>query len=203
MTERSHGLVLGKFTAGFIGLVAMAALVTGAVAAANAPAPKVVVADATASPRGAAPDKATAKTAAGLEITENPSAEASEHASGGPVSTARPSVKPAASCDPSLDAKEDLAEASAKAAARAQDRTGDNDADDPAPGTSAAPTVLKVHEAAEPPSCHKTDTDGDGDGSGGKPPVQAAGAQKGGGSFKFGSSQKGAFSSGFNFFGRR
>ena len=203
MTERSHGFVLGRFAAGFIGLVAMAALVTGAVAAANAPGPKVVVADATAAATGAATGAADATAAAKLDITENPSAEASEHAAGGSESSAKPSAKPAASCDPTLDIKEDLLEASAKASARAQNPNGDNDADDMAPGATPAPTVLKVREASEPLSCPVVHIDGDGGGSGGKPPVQAAGTHTVGGPAHFGDGQKGAFASGSSFFGRR
>ena len=153
MTERSHGLVLGKFTAGFIGLVAMAALVTGAVAAANTQSPSVTVADATATPTATAPEGAAASPK--VEITENPSLEASEHPSLGPESTA--SGKSAASCDPSLDAKEDLAELAAKG------QNGDNDADDKSPNSSATPTVSRTPEPSEPPSCHKADPDSHGD----------------------------------------
>lgn len=162
MTERTHGLVLGRFTAGFIGLVAMAALVTGAVAAANAQSPSVTVADATATPTATATATATEGVPGvpKVEITENPSFEASEHPSGGPESAR--SAKPAASCDPSLDAKEDLAELAAKA------KNGDNDADDNSPDASATPTVVRTPEPSEPPSCHKADPDSQGDQKSGK-----------------------------------
>jgi hypothetical protein len=152
MTERTHGLVLGKFTAGFIGLVAMAALVTGAVAAANVQSPSVAVADAPATPTATATQGAPGGPK--VEITENPSFEASEHPSGGPESIARPKL--AASCDPSLDAKEDLAELAAKG------QKGDNDADDNAPDATATPTVSRTPEPSEPPSCYKVDPDGHG-----------------------------------------
>jgi len=158
MTERSHGLVLGKFTAGFIGLVAMAALVTGAVVAANAPSPSVAVADATAAPTGTATGPATIVAGDKLEATEDPSFEASEHPSRAPKSTA--STKPAASCDPSLDAKEDLAEDGANG------QTGDYD--DKSPNPSASPKGARTPEPSEPPSCHKADPDSKGDQKSGK-----------------------------------
>jgi hypothetical protein len=154
MTERSHGLVLGKFSAGFIGLVAMAVLVTGAVAAANAPSASVLVADATSTPAATG----TSTTTRIADASEDPSAEASEHASGGPESSAK-APKPAASCDPSLDMKEDAAEL------KSEGQNGDNngDEDDLAPNATAAPTVLKTPEPSEPPSCKKVDPDSHGD----------------------------------------
>ena len=159
MTERRHGLVLGKFTAGFVGLVAMAALVTGAVVAANAPSPSVAVADATAAPTGTTTNTATVIAANKLEASQDPSFEASEHASSAPESTA--SRKPAASCDPSLDAKEDQAEFKAKG------QTGDYD-DDKSPNPNASPAAARTPETSEPPSCHKADPDTKGDQKSGK-----------------------------------
>jgi hypothetical protein len=164
MTERTHGFVLGKFTAGFIGLVAMAALVTGAVAAANAHSPSVTVADATATPKVTTAEEASESPK--VEITENPSSEASEHPSDRPESGSSASPKPGASCNPSLDNKEDVAEGKA----REQPGAGD----DRSPNPSASPEAVRTPEPSEPPSCLKADPDSHGDQKSGKtdaPPV--------------------------------
>jgi hypothetical protein len=191
MTERSHGLVLGKFSAGFIGLVAMAVLITGAVAAANAPSQRVLVADATSKPTAAGISAA----ASALEASENPSAEASEHASGSPESTAK-AVKPGASCNPSLDNKEDAAEL------KAEDQNGDRD--DLAPNGSAAPVVVKTTEPSEPPSCLKADPDSHGDKMSGKAAGTSSGTRSGDGPGHSGGGDKGfAFPSGKPVFGFR
>jgi cytoskeletal protein RodZ len=162
MTNRTNGLALGRFTAGFIGLVAMAALVTGAVAAANAPA-ALTVADATASATASAGESTGASSSATLEATENPSIEASEHPSKAPESSAVASAEASAkvSCDPTLDLKEDAAEKLAKQQGGGQDLDGS-----PAPsiGAAASPTT----EPSEPPTCKKVDLDGDGPNAGGK-----------------------------------
>jgi hypothetical protein len=156
MTERTHGLALGRFTAGFIGLVAMAALVTGAVAGANAPS-ALVVADASASVSApaSADESAEASSSVALKATEDPSIEASEHPSKAPESSAVESAEASAktSCDPTLDLKEDAAEKLAKAQGTGQDLDGS-----PAPliAAAASPTT----EPSEPPSCKKGDGDG-------------------------------------------
>jgi hypothetical protein len=182
MTERTHSMVLGRFAAGFIGVVAMAALVTGAVAAANTPSQAVVVADATATPTptptptatATATATETAEPTATLHATENPSFEASEHPSGGPESTSTATAKPGASCNPSLDNKEDAAERQANGAGGDQSRTGG----DQTPNPAAAPTASPTPEPSEPPSCLKVNPDSHGDQKSGKtdaPPVGGSG----------------------------
>jgi hypothetical protein len=173
MTDRIRGIGFGRLAVAMIGVVAMVALATGAVAASGSPfktAPanqNVVLADATDSAAAVATGSATAAASCDptLDAAEDaaekaakaslaPGAslapEASEPPQCKPVDndeaseSAKPTKAPAASCDPTLDQKEDAAEKAAKASA--------------VPGASKAP------EVAEPPQCAPAGIKGEGAG---------------------------------------
>jgi hypothetical protein len=170
MTERIHGLGIGKFVAGFLGIVAMAALITGAVAAASLPSgtahhDRTVVAG---DPTGSAGATST------LEATKPPKSEPTEEPT--TVPSGAPTKAPAApvagaTCDPNLDKVEDQAEAQAEG--QGEDKSEALD------GKSPVPAVAPVAEASEPPSCKPADLDNDdtGDQANGKG-VEPSGAPK-------------------------
>jgi hypothetical protein len=159
MTEQTHGLGFGRFVAGFIGIVAMAALVTGAVAASNGPS-HAVVPDPT--DTALATDMAGATNAATATIvaTESPSSAASARSLMAPASSPTEEVKPGASCNPSLDNKEDASE---RQAAEQNDNNNNQ-----APNASESPTLAPTPEPSEPPTCLKVDPDSHGDKMSGK-----------------------------------
>ena len=170
MTDRIRGLGFGRIAVAMIGVVAMVALATGAVAASGSPfrtAPAnhfLVLSDASESAGASATTGASA--AASCDPTLDQIEDAAEKsakaalASGATLApegsepphckpvdndeageSAKPTKAPAASCDPTLDQKEDAAEKSAKAAL--------------APGATMAP------EASEPANCKPADNDND------------------------------------------
>jgi hypothetical protein len=185
MTERIRGLGFGKFVAGFIGIMAMAALVTGAVAASNGPHGAVALTDPTGSAAATQPSDATATAIATAKLheTEEPSAVESAEPTKAPKSEPTSVVAPGASCNPSLDNAEDAAE-------RAAGKTGDDEDQGPNASSSSAPKPTEAPEPSEPASCLKVDPDSHGDqmsgktdstaGTGKDGPGQSWGGDKGG-----------------------
>ncbi len=162
MTQRIRGLGFGKYIVGFIGVVAMATLITGAVAASTAPStPSHDQTTPNADPTGTAGATALAT----IKATEAPESAATLVPSNGPAPTAIP--KPGASCNPSLDNQEDVSE----------NKAGDQSqtSDDQSPNAFASPTVSPTPEPSEPPTCLKADPDSHGDQMSGKTAEPSAG----------------------------
>ncbi len=111
MTEHAHGIRFGKFSIGFLGVIALAALLTGAVAAANSPTrvtadpTTVAVASGSASPSATE----TGKNQAG-EATEEPKATTLPTTAPTSAPSAPTSPVAGATCNPALDQAEDQAE---------------------------------------------------------------------------------------------
>lgn len=184
MTERTHGLGFGKFVAGFIGIVAMAALVTGAVAASNAPSHAGVPADPTDTASATDTAGATTTATATIVATESPSSGATSTPLA-PTSGPTEEVKPGASCNPSLDNKEDVSERQAA--------NQDESNDDQAPVASATPTMSPTPEPSEPPTCLKVDPDSHGDQMSGRTAEPSASIVDGDGPGHSGGGDEGGF----------
>ena len=151
MTEHIRRLGLGKLVVSLIGVVAMVAIVTGAVAASSGttgPSHK----DATfapGDPTGSALASATVKVTPsheteGSEESEEPTAARTAK----PTSSATSSATAGQTCDPNADKVEDQAELQAEIA------------EHKAPNSEAS----EAPEATEPPVCKPADPDNDGDG---------------------------------------
>jgi hypothetical protein len=142
----------------FLGVVALAALVTGAVAAANNSAGashqnQTVIADPTGS--------VSASASASIKATDEPEKSEAPEPTKAPAATGNPVAGP--SCNPTADKVEDHAE----------DQTMDKlDVDEgSAEGATPGPVASLAPEASEPPSCKPVDMDPDKDSGLGKPLV--------------------------------
>jgi hypothetical protein len=156
MTDRTRGTGIGKLVVGFIGMLAMATIVTGAVAASSAPSRLAQGKPAVATD----PASTNAPTA---HLSSAPRVKDTDKPSHAPTSapTSAPTTQPiaGATCDPALDKAEDQAERLARASAEAAE--GLSESAEHQPGGSLVPEPSKAPGTPEPSKCNPAGANAD------------------------------------------